>query len=78
MHKSLAVPVCVLYMDRGDSESSAVHLFPDDATNPVLYLLYRPGHYDVLYKAEEVVLPLHDTAVQPAQEHAESALGTKS
>lgn len=50
---ALSVPVCVLYMDRGDSETAAAHLFPEDATQPVLYLLYRPGHYDVLYKAPE-------------------------
>lgn len=49
---ALSVPVCVLYMDRGDSETAAAHQFPEDATKPLLYLLYRPGHYDVLYKAE--------------------------
>ncbi|KAF2363800.1 Peptidase C65 otubain [Trinorchestia longiramus] len=50
---ALAVPVCVLYMDRGDSDTAAPHCFPEDATKPLIYLLYRPGHYDVLYKAED-------------------------
>lgn len=48
------VPVRIEYMDRGvtgDSQDPSVnhHDFPE-GSNPRIYLLYRPGHYDILYK----------------------------
>lgn len=42
------VPVRIEYMDRGTASSITHHDFPD-GSNPQLYLLYRPGHYDILY-----------------------------
>ncbi|KAH3712055.1 ubiquitin thioesterase OTUB1-like [Dreissena polymorpha] len=44
----LGVPVRVEYMDRGDSLRCNQHVFPEDST-PLVTLLYRPGHYDILY-----------------------------
>lgn len=49
-----ALKVCarVVYMDRGPSDSVNVHDFADDQLNskePRVHLLYRPGHYDILY-----------------------------
>jgi len=42
--------VQVEYMDRGGDETKVnSHSFPDDGSTPRIYLLYRPGHYDVLY-----------------------------
>jgi len=42
--------VQVEYMDRGGDESKVnSHRFPDDGSTPTIYLLYRPGHYDILY-----------------------------
>jgi len=41
----LARGVRVIYMDRG---TGASHDFPEDST-PCINLLYRPGHYDILY-----------------------------
>jgi len=42
--------VQVEYMDRGGDESKVnFHRFPDDGSTPTIYLLYRPGHYDILY-----------------------------
>jgi len=41
----LSVGVRVIYMDRG---AGAEHNFPDDIS-PSIILLYRPGHYDILY-----------------------------
>ena len=38
----------VIYLDRGDNKEASAHRFPDDK-EPMLHLLYRPGHYDVLY-----------------------------
>ncbi|WAR18637.1 OTUB1-like protein, partial [Mya arenaria] len=45
---SLGVPVRVEYMDRGDSSACNHHDFPEDSA-PFITLLYRPGHYDILY-----------------------------
>jgi len=42
---SLGIGVRVIYMDRG---LGGQHDFPEDST-PNVYLLYRPGHYDILY-----------------------------
>lgn len=43
-----ALQVCtrIIYMDRG---SVNAHDFQDPSPKPRLHLLYRPGHYDVLY-----------------------------
>ena len=43
---ALKVGIRVVYLDRG--EASTAHDFPEDCT-PSVYLLYRPGHYDILY-----------------------------
>ncbi|KAL4238404.1 OTU domain [Mactra antiquata] len=45
---SLGVPVRVEYLDRAGTSTCNHHDFPEDST-PVITLLYRPGHYDILY-----------------------------
>nr|CAG4645700.1 EOG090X0AE1 [Lynceus sp. MCZ IZ 141354] len=45
---ALKVGVRVLYMDRGTHPQVPAHDFPD-GVQPVVHLLYRPGHYDILY-----------------------------
>jgi len=45
---SLGIPVRVIYMDRGSSSACNHHDFPEDSS-PLITLLYRPGHYDILY-----------------------------
>lgn len=61
--KALKVRIRVVYMDRGlggaviteDKDTDKLkcheHNFPDEESteDPKLYLLYRPGHYDILY-----------------------------
>lgn len=42
--------VRVVYLDRGQGTEAAVHDTPEDS-NPSVHLLYRPGHYDILYPA---------------------------
>ena len=44
---ALGVGVRVEYMDRGDHHVIG-HDFPDHL-KPTVFLLYRPGHYDILY-----------------------------
>jgi len=47
---TMGVGVRINYLDRGGSVSKVnVHDFPDGVDNPCIHLLYRPGHYDVLY-----------------------------
>lgn len=46
--EATGVGVCINYLDRGQGGKVTVHLFPDGC-NPKLHLLYRPGHYDILY-----------------------------
>lgn len=40
--------VRVVYLDRGEGAAPTSHDFPEGAA-PSLHLLYRPGHYDILY-----------------------------
>jgi hypothetical protein len=39
-------------VDRTGSTDVNHHDFPEDGGKPHVHLLYKPGHYDVLYKAE--------------------------
>lgn len=45
---ALGTSVRVEYMDRGSEDAVVAHDFPDDGM-PIVYLLYRPSHYDILY-----------------------------
>ena len=45
---ALGVGVRVEYMDRGEGDKCNHHDFPEDS-QPSVILLYRPGHYDILY-----------------------------
>ncbi|KAL7731341.1 hypothetical protein ACLKA6_000460 [Drosophila palustris] len=45
---ALGVGVRVEYLDRGESGTVKTHDFPE-GTQPMVYLIYRPGHYDILY-----------------------------
>ena len=44
----LGVAVRVQYMDRGEGKNVNHHDFPE-GEHPTVHLLYRPGHYDILY-----------------------------
>lgn len=48
LSQALGVHVRVLYMDRGEGGRVNHHDFPEDSS-PKIHLLYRPGHYDILY-----------------------------
>lgn len=52
---ALGVGVRVEYMDRGgDGSEVKAHDFPEDKA-PSVFLLYRPGHYDILYPNDVAV-----------------------
>ncbi|QSZ32385.1 hypothetical protein DSL72_001959 [Monilinia vaccinii-corymbosi] len=49
--KPTGFAVEIVYLDRSEGTQVNSHIFQaDDANGPIIYLLYRPGHYDILYK----------------------------
>lgn len=49
---TLKIPIRIEYMDRSKfSDAPNHHDFPEGA-EPRLVFLYRPGHYDILYKSK--------------------------
>lgn len=54
--ETMKVGVRINYLDRGGSATKVnVHDFPEGIENPSIHLLYRPGHYDVLYSRGSAV-----------------------
>jgi len=48
--KQAKINVRIQYLDRGSATEATSHDFPEEtAVNPDVHLLYRPGHYDILY-----------------------------
>ena len=45
---AVGVNIRVQYMDRGEGGRVNHHDFPE-GTEPRIHILYRPGHYDILY-----------------------------
>lgn len=45
---ALKTGVRVIYMDRGTGKHCTEHDLPEGCV-PTVNLLYRPGHYDILY-----------------------------
>ncbi|XP_068143530.1 ubiquitin thioesterase otubain-like [Drosophila tropicalis] len=45
---ALSAGVRVEYLDRGEGGTVKTHDFPE-RTDPKVFLIYRPGHYDILY-----------------------------
>jgi len=49
----LEIPIRIVYLDANTTKTEAdVMQFPEDVDqkNVFITLLYRPGHYDILYK----------------------------
>ena len=42
------ISVRVVYLDRGTGDAPMPHDFPE-GSEPKIHILYRPGHYDILY-----------------------------
>jgi len=42
------IGVRVIYLDRGTGDAAVPHDFPE-GSEPKIHILYRPGHYDILY-----------------------------
>jgi ubiquitin thioesterase protein OTUB1 len=59
----------VAYLDRSPGSAVNTYRFPEEANNqhpselgPMIYLLYRPDHYDILYVPEPVDVQVHRVA----------------
>ncbi|KAK4236105.1 peptidase C65 Otubain-domain-containing protein [Achaetomium macrosporum] len=59
----------VAYLDRSAGSEVNTYRFPEEANNrhpselgPIIHLLYRPDHYDILYVPEPVDLQVHRVA----------------
>lgn len=46
--RALGVSVRIIYLDNSPGDAPSEHCFPEDS-EPSVTLLYRPGHYDLLY-----------------------------
>ncbi|KAF2966582.1 hypothetical protein GQX73_g6959 [Xylaria multiplex] len=75
VHAILLKPVNIVlniaYLDRSEGTEVNVHRFPEEANGqdlstlgPVINLLYRPGHYDILYREAQVPIPLTPVDLQ--------------
>lgn len=52
LSRYLGMPVSVVYLDQSDGDRAATHVFKDESQAsefPAVHLLYRPGHYDLIY-----------------------------
>ncbi|KAI0458179.1 peptidase C65 Otubain-domain-containing protein [Xylaria acuta] len=54
----------IAYLDRSEGNEVNVHRLPEEAhgqdpstLGPIIYLLYRPDHYDILYRDTQVHIP---------------------
>ena len=47
-----ATGVCIRveHLDRSGGSTVNHHDFPDNGSDRMIHLLYKPGHYDILYK----------------------------
>lgn len=49
LSRALQVPLTIVYLDQSEGEASR-HMFgPEDRSGGEVTLLYKPGHYDILY-----------------------------
>ncbi|KAK2780966.1 hypothetical protein FQN52_001963 [Onygenales sp. PD_12] len=52
----------IFYLDRSEGAEVNSHLYSSENPMATIRLLYRPGHYDILYQTE---LPVHGTGITP-------------
>lgn len=71
--KPLNFAVEIVYLDRSQGSQANSHVYqsedanrvPIDPSGPMIHLLYRPGHYDILYKDQDHPIQIpHRTNIQ--------------
>lgn len=62
----------IAYLDRSPGSQVTVYRFPDEhngqdpsTLGPMMHLLYRPDHYDILYRHPPVVIEVHRAMTYP-------------
>lgn len=73
--KPIGFAVEIVYLDLSDRSEVNSHMFqsedpngiPTNPTGPIIHFLYRPSHYDILYKDEDQSIPLQQTAGELVQ-----------
>ncbi|CAI5525688.1 unnamed protein product [Closterium sp. Naga37s-1] len=52
---ALAVPIRIVYLDRSAGQANFHEFLPEESVQatPAMTLLYRPGHYDILYPKQK-------------------------
>ncbi|KAG0650261.1 Otubain-1 [Hyphodiscus hymeniophilus] len=75
--KPIGFAVEIVYLDRSEGSQVNSHLMqpedengvPTNPSGPIIHLLYRPSHYDILYKDMDSSMPLqqalHDATLNP-------------
>lgn len=65
----------VAYLDRSPGTEVNTYRFPEEANaqpssglGPIIYLLFRPDHYDILYRPDPVNLQVHRAAISQSYE----------
>lgn len=58
----------IAYLDRSAGTEVNTHRFPESAASigPFMHLLYRPGHYDIMYKPGPTEIQVHRMSFEPA------------
>ena len=72
--KPIGITVEIVMLDRSEGSQANSHIFqsedsrvmPTDAGGPMIHLLYRPSHYDILYKDVPATSP-HDIKSEMSQ-----------
>lgn len=68
--KPAGVGLEILYLDRSIGDEANVHELSQpvnfNGLLPIIRLLYRPGHYDILYKAEDLPAPPQSAPIHVA------------
>jgi ubiquitin thioesterase protein OTUB1 len=68
--KPAGIGLEILYLDRSIGDEANVHELSSpvnfNGLSPMIRLLYRPGHYDILYKAEDLPPPPQQAPIHVA------------
>lgn len=65
--KPIGFSLEIAYLDRSAGTEVNTHRFPESNTSvgPVMHLLYRPGHYDILYKPSPTEIQVNRMSFEP-------------
>jgi ubiquitin thioesterase protein OTUB1 len=71
--KPIGFAVEIVYLDRSEGSQANSHIFQQEEPNgvptnpggPMIHLLYRPSHYDILYKEQAPVHVIDEVARNP-------------